>query len=310
MENYKFCNLILKKQYNITVNDYYKLYYILLSDNINVKLSKNCLIFNSFNVNVKLFVNGVLTLTGIKTNVITKSVIDEYGEKLDNFLISNLEKKLNLDLQKYDELYIQEISNVGFLINKENLFVGLKTKEKISINNIPVERIKINDEICYISCNNKNKYKRLFKSGKLYGLINYEPFNSKKFFYNSTIEFDYSNKVIYSKGKIIGDINIKEHKITKQQCKESDFSIVSCNIQFKLNKKINRYRLFNNLINNNFVAEYKLLEYSAVSLFFDNVTVSVFKSGDVIIKGLSNNSKVKSISDYVNDIKNIIVLNI
>lgn len=312
MENYKFCNLILKKQYNINISNYYKIYYILLSKDINVKLSKNCLIFNYQHMNFKIFVNGIITITGIKFNLVSKDAIFKINSDTDIFINDILNIKLNFkDLQDYNDLFLTSQKNVYFLITKKHDFVGLKINNNIILHNIPVKNIIIDNQMYYISYNNNNKNKKLFKEGELYGSLYFDLFKSKNFFNNSTIKIDYNTKTIYSGEKIIGTIKInrQDKKIELLQKIETPFTIVSCNIQFDLNKTVNRYNLFVNLLSKGYIVEYKLFDYCSVNLFYDNITCSVFKSGKVIIKGISNNSKFDNINNYVDSIRNIILLN-
>lgn len=307
MVNYKFCNLILKKQFDISIDDYYKLYYICLDDIKTVKLSKNCFVFNKFDLNVKIFVNGIVTLTGIKLKTITKDLLKNLTNDIENYIISNITKDIEInDLHNYNDLYIL---NQKFLLNKDKSFIGLKIDKQLIIHNIVVKPIIINGEYFYMSCNNNNKHKKIFKDGKYYGTLSYTLFNSKNFFNNSTVNIDYENKCIYSKEKLIGDISIKKQDLKKKVYIDNSFSIVSCNIQFNIDKNINRYKLFDNLINKGYVAEYKLFSSCSVNLFYDNTIVSVFKSGNVIVKGISNNSNIDNIDNYISTIYNIISLN-
>ncbi len=301
MENYKICNLILKKRFNL--KSYYEFYYKLLKDGLKVKQSKNCLIFNKFKVNIKIFVNGTVTITGTSAFKNLKDTIDEFI-KIKNEESINIDKKL---LKDFDDLYILNIDSVNFLLNNEFEFIGIKNEEKIFMKNIQV--VQITNEF-FMSCDN-NKTKTLFKNGKIYGKLNYNLFKSKKFFNNSTINIDYVSKLIFSNDKIIGTINILEKPLDEDdKIIESDYTIVSCNIQFDLNMSVNRIKLFNNLISNNYISEYKLFDYSAVNLYYDNVVVSVFNSGNVIVKGLSNNSSVTNINSYINKIYSIITSNL
>lgn len=312
MENYNFCNLILKKQYNINISNYYKIYYILLSKNITVKLTKNCIIFNNTNINFKVFVNGIVTITGIKLDSVSKNDILKINSETDVFINNILNTELKfIDLQKYNDLFLISQKNIDFLLSKKYDFIGLKINDDIILHNIPVKNITIYNQLYYISCNNNNKNKKLFKDGELYGSLCFDMFKSKKFFNNSTVEIDYNTKTIYSNEKIIGAIKINPNNKTNDISPkiESTFSIISCNIQFNLNKPVNRYNLFVNLLKKGFVVEYKLFDYCSVNLLYDNVTCSVFKSGNVIIKGISNNSKLDNINDYVNNIYNIISSN-
>jgi hypothetical protein len=206
MENYKICNLVLKKKYKIP--SYYEFYYKLLLDNNQVKQTKNCLIFNKFKVNIKVFVNGTVTIAGIFVKNL-KSTIDEFIiEKNATKIIINKEL-----LKSYGNLYIYKIENVDFLLNKEFEFIGIKSDEKIFINNIQVEKIT---EDLFMSCDN-NKTKILFKNGKEYGTLYYNLFKSKKFFNNSTVNIDYNSKLIFSNDKLIGNIIISEKLLDEKE---------------------------------------------------------------------------------------------
>jgi hypothetical protein len=300
MENYKICNLILKKRYNL--KNYYEFYYKLINEDLQVKHSKNCLIFNKFKANIKVFTNGMVTITGIFNKDLNGLIDDYIKKKIEEEIIIN-----KCNYKEYNNLYIQKVKQVEFLLNKNLEIIGIKSGEQFFINNIKVKPIT---EEFFMSCDN-NKNKILFKNGKIYGKLNYKLFKSKNFFNNSTINIDYNSKLIFSNKKMIGTINIVDEIIKeKEDIVEQDFTIVSCNIQFNLNKTINRFKLFNNLIKNNFTSEYKLFDYSAVNLYYDNVVVSIFKTGNVIIKGLSNASSITNIKKYITTIYDIINSNL
>lgn len=303
--NYTFCNLILKKQLDI---NFYKLLYNI--NNIqNVKLSKNFFVFNRDGINVKIFVNGIITLTGIKLKNISQIAIKDFTKNIDDFLIDMINKPVTLlNKKKFNEFYL---CDEKFLLNQNNDFVGLIKDGITIINNIKVKPITIDNQIYHISYNNNDKYKKLFKNGILFGTLKFDLFNSKYFFNNSSINIDYNTQLIYSKNKLIGNIKVEQKNYFLKKPDLSNFySIVSCNIKFNIGKTINRYSLFNNLVKKGYICEFKIFSSSSINIFIDNISISVFKSGYVIIKGISNKSSISNFYEYVYNFFNIISSNL
>ena len=93
---------------------------------------------------------------------------------------------------------------------------------------------------------------------------------------------------------------------------------VNCiNVYFNINYKINRQRLYEYLIENNYICKYKPETYSGVKLIYKvplnnkkngkctcsnkctciNITFLIFQSGNVIAVGFKDNQQVKEIVD-------------
>lgn len=250
-------------------------------------------------VNVKLFGNGSVHLTGVKN--------PDDGKIIMNILYS----KLLLLIDKYDNILITLDSNNVYIDNDKNVY---------SANNHTIIGYKYTNELDEILYNIKKKDYQIdirsgffisnkFESKRTKQILNFDGNNigyskiillkNKKKLYknNDNIHFDYMTGFIYydSDGKsiIIGNIiyeyntdtipvkNIIEYKyncnpfsndsiihpllyIEKCSLDQLDFDINCINIYLKLDFELNRQRLFNELLQYTYSCEYKPEKYSGV----------------------------------------------
>jgi TATA-box binding protein (TBP) (component of TFIID and TFIIIB) len=298
---YNYADLnVMKGRYSTTI---YKKAKIKNADKINKRLFYNqiTIIYNNNgnNVNVKLFKNGSLHLTGCKN-------IDEGTE-----ITKTIYQKLTTLKNKTDVILLTKDIN-GILLDNDNLVYSHTNKQIIGH--------KLNKSNTYII--NKKEYTidyktRMFISKKfetqrrkfIYNLdgdyIGYskiELLKNKNKFYkkNINIFFDTSNDLIYHNndniiGKVTYDINnsyindislIPDIIEINYDCNpfiNKDYSLdinnsnlknyidlnINCiNIYFNINFIINRQRFYEKLINLNYICKYKPESYSGIKLIY------------------------------------------
>jgi len=290
----------MKGRYSTTI---YKKAKIKNADKINKRLFYNqiTIIYNNNgnNVNVKLFKNGSLHLTGCKN-------IDEGTE-----ITKTIYQKLTTLKNKTDVILLTKDIN-GILLDNDNLVYSHTNKQIIGH--------KLNKSNTYII--NKKEYTidyktRMFISKKfetqrrkfIYNLdgdyIGYskiELLKNKNKFYkkNINIFFDTSNDLIYHNndniiGKVTYDINnsyindislIPDIIEINYDCNpfiNKDYSLdinnsilknyidlnINCiNIYFNINFIINRQKFYEKLINLNYICKYKPESYSGIKLIY------------------------------------------
>lgn len=263
-----------------------KLFYNQVS--IIIKLSENNII------NVKLFNNGSLHLTGVK-NI-------EDGKLIVNLLYRKL-----LDIINIDDLILLTLdSNNVYLDNNNNVYSNSKLKKSIigfkheNVYNIHRKEYIIENNT-FISCKFESKRTKTILNfdGIKIGYSEIELLKNKSKLYkkNSNIHIDKESNLIYYDGminsQIVGKINYYTNdKITNKENQEriieynyscnpfiskvlsldelnkSDLIVsVNCiNIYFGLNFLLNRQRLFNKLHEMKYTCEYKPEKYSGVKL--------------------------------------------
>jgi hypothetical protein len=320
----KLNNIILHKKINLTLDDFYKLSY-----KLDIKLCKNCISFKIGKYNTKIFVNGSIVCTGISCNKEElPKIIKELNEtilKIFKILKNSASNEFCLkNLQKIGDLFYvkslppSEDKSHLYILNDLSEFVGYYNSKnnELILQNINVQFCK--EKNLFIE-KTKNKNKIVFKNGKKIGIIKFDLYNSKYFYDNNHIQLDYENDLIFCKEKQIGKIlwdnkvkmplSIKNHEKGGRRgaqpptVNEFEFKIISFNVGFKLDNKINRICLHQNLLNKGYLCEFKLLNYNAVNLYIDNFTISIFKSGEILIKGVTQTSKF-DFSKIINLIKN------
>jgi TATA-box binding protein (TBP) (component of TFIID and TFIIIB) len=253
-------------------------------------------------INVKLFGNGSLHLTGIKHPSDGKAIINLIYDKLlklrTQFDVILLTKDIN-------NVYLDNENNIYTANSKNRSIIGFKYNDIYNINKKDYT-IDSNTGL-FISTKYENKRTRTFLNlnGEKIGTSRIELLKNKSKLYknNSNIHFDYQNGFIYydgdGKSNIIGKII---NEITTQSSLEenNDYSIIeykydcnpflqssiiysinefskltdetlqsdiNCiNIYFKLDFELNRQRLFKELLKLSYITEYKPEKYSGVKL--------------------------------------------
>lgn len=243
-------------------------------------------------VNVKLFKNGSLHLTGCKSieegDIVTKIVykkLDEMRNKRDVILLT---KDMNSVLLDNDNLVysynkkniIGYVDNKEYIINKKSYVIDEKTEMFIS------------------SKVEKQRKKMIYNlDGEYIGYSQIEMMNNRNKFYKrntQSVYCDKGNDLIYYNNKIlIGKIvyNIDESNVTQKEtamdimevvyeCNpfvKGDYKLnsddlglsVNCmNVYFNLNYTINRQRLYDKLIERGYICKYSPETYSGIRLIY------------------------------------------
>lgn len=300
---YQFGNLnVMKGEYSTTVFRKSKnkkvekinkvLFYNQVSLIINLdKLTKN-------HVNVKIFGNGSLHITGCKSineGIETTKIVYKMLKLLEN-------KKDTIFLSK-DENGVLLDSNNFIYTYKDKRIIGYKNENGVYI--IHKKEYDIDHKTAmFISKRLETQRKRsiLNFDGIEIGHSKIELFKNKSKFYknNSYIFYDNVNNLIYYKNDtIIGKISyyIDEKNITSINCTPDNFEYdyncnvfenkdynlnidspdfkniikldVNCiNVYFNLNIKINRLKLYKLLISLNYICKYHPESYSGVKLIY------------------------------------------
>lgn len=297
---------------------------------INTKLFYNqitIIVNNGGNhVNVKLFSNGSLHLTGCKSTTEGKEVtcllyncLDKLRDMLDNHLIVRDSNGILLD---NDNLIYSETKHqiIGYY--------KIETKS-YSISNKEYEIDKVSG--LYISKKYELKRKRslLNLDGEEIGYTQLVLLKNKHKFYkkNTNIFYDWENCLIYYIDTIIGKIEYtidesKRIEKSNQNVLEIEYkcnpflnncyidkleieSHINCiNACFSLGYKINRQRLYDYLLQEGYICKYTPEAYSGIKLMYKindskkyicsctskctctTVTFLIFQTGKVIITGI------------------------
>jgi TATA-box binding protein (TBP) (component of TFIID and TFIIIB) len=296
------CNttIILKGEYSCTkskTKNLNKVKTTLFYNQISIILK-----LNSGNiVNVKLFGNGSLHLTGIKHENEPQMVIELIMEKLmelktkhDTVLIVKDSDGVYLDSNNMIYSQSEPIQIIGYKENKENTQVYNINKKSYTIDPFTKSFISIKMEM-------KRTKSILNLNGEYIGYTKIELAKNKLKLYkkNSNIHFDNTihydvqpYRLIYYDGDksiVIGKIiyyldkmhnsnempNCLEYNYSCDPFNSSNVSIenytsdINCiNIFFDLNYQINRQRLYDKLTEMNYLCEYKPEKYSGVKFIY------------------------------------------
>lgn len=360
---YNYADLsIMKGKYSTTI---YKKAKVKDIEKINKKLFYNqvtiILKSNDHCVNVKLFGNGSLHLTGCKSindgELITKKLYEKLKTLSDKTLPILLTKDMNNVLVDKDKLVYSckheedttyqvigyyKATDKKYVIHNKEFIIDTKTK-------------------MFISDKMETKRRRFIYNlnGEYIGFSKIELLKNRNKFYkkNTNIHYDIPNGLIYHNhdniiGKIIYDID--QTKITnteslldiieinyncnpfiieptaftnKNVVSQSNIELnVNCmNIYFSLNYKINRQRLYDKIIESNYICKYKPESYSGIKMIYKipcrtsthlgnssneefdirqgicicsdkctctNITFLIFQSGNVIATGFKSQEQI------------------
>ena len=295
---YKYADLdVMKGKYSTTI---YKKAKLKDPNKINKSLFYNqitMIVNNRGNhVNVKLFGNGSLHLTGCKS-------IDESKD-----IVQLLYRKLDALRNKQDTILLtKDINNV--LVDKDNLIYSHSSHQVIGYYKKPVYMINKREYTIdqkthmFISMKMETRRRHILcnMDGVIIGQVQIELTKNKSKFYNrnTNIYYDYPNSLIYyNNDVIIGKIlyNYDESKVTKEitpdvleilyDCNPfvdknyylnvDDDQLGSCidvdvncmNVFFTLDYKLNRNKLYDFLISSQYICKYKPESYSGIKLIF------------------------------------------
>lgn len=296
----KYLTSVYKKSKTKNINKINtKLFYNQISLIVNVGINI---------VNVKLFANGSLHLTGIKNSSEAKIIMDLILERLNTLKHKNVMVLLTLDnnniyLDNHNMIYSKSNPKYimgykksdelvsTYVINKKtytfdtftNCFVSLKieakrTRSRLDLNGNNVGHTKI--ELL------KNKLKLYKKNSNInFDIHNIQDIHSENPFY--LIYYDGENHssvigkvVYYFKNNIkpkmpFVKMNIIEYNYSCDPFKSfnendrTEYIDINCiNIYFNINMQINRQRLFTKFIEFGYNSEYKPEKYSGVKLLY------------------------------------------
>jgi len=282
------------------------------------------------------------------TILLTKDTNGVYLDSSNNVYSTELTNKTTIGYKLNSSVYV---------INKKEYYITYIDTSMTSMTSM----LEQNSLIVFMS--NKLEAKRtrniLNMDGKNigYSKINLIRNKSKLYRNNSNIHFD-KNFIFYDgngTSTIIGNISYEiNHEInddiTKNKTSTLDLieysyncnpfitepnqeklydinnlsmNVNTINIYFKLNFELNRQRLFNKLLELNYISEYTPEKYSGVKLTYkinqnylnngkclcnnkctcNNITFLIFQSGNIIVTGFKN---ISDITDILNTFKNII----
>jgi TATA-box binding protein (TBP) (component of TFIID and TFIIIB) len=298
---YNYADLnVMKGRYSTTI---YKKAKIKNADKINKRLFYNqiTIIYNNNgnNVNVKLFKNGSLHLTGCKNidegTEITKTIYQKLTTLKNKTDVILLTKDINGILLDNDNLVYSNTNKqiIGYKLNKNNTYIINKKEYTID-----------HKTRMFISKKFETQRRKFIYNldGDYIGYSKIELLKNKNKFYkkNINIFFDTSNDLIYHNndniiGKVTYDINNsyindislipdiieinydcnpfinKDYllDINNSNLKNYiDLNINCINIYFNINFIINRQRFYEKLINLNYICKYKPESYSGIKLIY------------------------------------------
>lgn len=295
---------VMKGEYSTTV---YKKSKNKNMDKINKKLFYNqiTLIYNNngHNVNIKLFGNGSLHLTGCKSiedgYEVTKSIymkLKRICDKKDNILLTkdingvlidkdNLvysynDKKIigfcKIDNKSYNKIYV--INKKEFVIDqKTNMFISnkMETQRRKFIYNLNGEYIGFSKIVLL-----KNRQKFYKKNVNIYFDIENGLIYHNNDLIIGKIEYEINEELITNKNDISdileiqydcnafinGDYNLD---IYSNEFKNLiDLNVNCINVYLNIGYKINRQRLYEKLIELNYICKYKPESYSGIKLIY------------------------------------------
>lgn len=306
--------------------------------------------YNNSNVNVKLFGNGCLHMTGCKH--------PSYGLEITKIIYSKLIK-----LKQETKRILLVKDNNGALLDKDNLFytqldnqiIGYYNKDKdiYCIHKKEYNYDSTSKCLIYSKLESKRTRHLIDFDGNTIGLAIIKTIKNKnKFFKNNNIYYEPETGLIYHNNeKIIGSIEYqldskfekseqlndiiiidyncnpfvnKEYNLIDFDKQTVDLNINCINIYFKLDTSINRQRLYDILINENFICKYKPETYSGIKLIYKypisgnltggnckcsckctclDIVFLIFQSGNIIATGFKT---MEGIEPIVSDFMNII----
>lgn len=307
--------------------------------------------FGASNINVKLFGNGCLHMTGCKD--------PNYGIEVTKIIYSKL---LSLKDTIKPVLLVKDKS--GALLDKDNLFYTYANNQIIGYYNKEKDIYCIHKKEYQYDCTSKCLIYSKLESKRTRHLIDFSGNtigtaiintvkNKSKFFKNSNIYYEAESGLIYyNNDKIIGSIEYKfnseyqpihnekddiciidyncnpfvkrDYNLTHFDEKSIDLNVNCINIYFKLDTSINRQRLYDILINENFICKYKPETYSGIKLIYKypingnltggkckcsckctclDIVFLIFQSGNIIATGFKN---IPIIEPIISDFMNII----
>jgi TATA-box binding protein (TBP) (component of TFIID and TFIIIB) len=297
--------------------------------------------YNGKLVNVKVFKNGSLQVTGCKTEQDGKGIY----EKLYSIL-KEISDMVTVNVDIIDGVPITVFDGVEYIYSFETKSViGTKTLDGYIINRGTYTTITINGYMYFISVKHFTKKRNmLFLNGELAGFSKIKIKNSRLYSNPGTLIRNVDNR-IYSNDNCIGEIiytvndypvvtkynpggsgsGIYEYNcspfITIPRKVNIETSINCINIFFNIQQEINRKKLYEYLVDNDWICNYNPNVYSGIRLVFKipysnenilkdlsfsivknksdilcyNVVFLIFHSGAIIVSGLKSTNSINSI---------------
>ena len=334
--------------------------------------------FKEKNINVKLFENGSLHITGIKDVEYAKDIILIIYNKLKelnskNVIIILLKDSNNILLDNENNIYsfTKPYKIIGYKSKNNEYYIYKKLyniKELTPLNFQNKEKSLNLDKYeknVFISSKIENKRTKsiLNLNGDYIGYSQIELLKNNKKFYKNNVNITYEDNFIFYNSTMIGNIkyNINDKLLLEAQfnneraCIEYiyncnpfkkepeineinetyDVFINSINIYFNILFEINRNKLFNKLLELNYLVQFSPETYSGIILTFkkslnenkningicncstkctcSNITFIIFQSGNILVSGLKSqnveyiNQILRGFKILLNDIKKYIV---
>ena len=345
-----------KKKEKTKINQqlfYNQISLVVYSNNYGVPISKKNV--TDKQINVKLFGNGSLHITGCKSEYDGKYVTELIYHKLQmisckthTIILSSNPYSILLDSNNFiykkhklneDECYYNII---GFYDPKTNIYV-MNNKEYVVYNKIKNSFISKKYDLQKMKsiCNNNGDIIGFFgycknKKQNIIKLMNMNYMNINEIEYSKNIYKDYNNyKIIKYKCnpflKKDSDILYGENDIFHKYVLDNIKVNIDCiNITYQLPYLINRNKLYEFFINNNYICKYNPQTYSGVKFIYKlpfynmnlnkfdnkpngicecnikciclNITFLIFRSGNIIITGFK---QVKDINSVLHEFNNI-----
>lgn len=262
-------------------------------------------------VNVKIFGNGKLHITGCKskeTAIEVKEILERELDKLESFI--ELEKDEN-------GVLIEKSGNLIYGTNDVKRCIGIKCDTIYKINSDPCSFDKKKGVFISQKSSGKYTYPIYDLNGNKIGYKKLNLINSKKIFYKNRkmdvhydektdTEFLIDNHIILGKyqyeyqHKPCTFVDVNCHSVWIEKNKnDEDFipEIYSLMFSFDLGIKINREQLFKELIKDNQIVKYNPNKYSGVQWLINDpvCSVTIFQSGNVICFGIKNEDVIEYI---------------
>lgn len=294
----QYCTTIYKKSKNKVIE---KINKTLFYNQISVIVKAN-----SHDINVKLFGNGSLHLTGCRSK--------NDAVKVSKCIYQKLKQLQNM----YTEIILSKDTN-NILLDKDNLIYSYSDFQIIGykdtkINNQNIYNINKKEYIIdentkmFISIKEEIQRKRILLNldGKQIGYAKIELLKNHNKLYrkNGNLYYDWKNKLIFhNESNIIGrivyemdekmisdvdrfddvfeikyiinpfsdtynDYILNTNLIDSEYEKTIDINIHCINICLSLQSKINRQKFYENLVNLNFICKYRPESYSGIKLIY------------------------------------------
>jgi len=294
-------------------------------------------------VNVKLFGNGSLHLTGCKTICEGRLVAVQLYEKL----LALKEKNDTVFLTKDDNHVWLDKDKLVYSVNKLQT-IGYKKNESTYVIHKKEYNIDVKTGM-FIACKYQTGRRRCLLNfdGESIGYNQIELLKNKNKFYkqNNNVLLDYENEMIFYQSQkthvLIGRIKYymdigKLTKANTDDCFEIDYSCnpfqsfdelslnkidvnVNCmNVYFNIDFKLNRQKMYEQLIKDNYICKYNPESYSGIKVIFKlskdnasfghcscnnkctcvNITFMIFQSGNVIATGFKNEEQIRNSTDH------------